>query len=230
MGLKCGPPQERGLGRSPHLPPSNAAPDLSNASACNGTSAVLHLPWDIFARPDCCNFQSWNIVVISCLLCVRGMSSISAGPTYRTCFRGFTQSHGRFLPRHHWHPFYWSTCHSCCQGAPVVIVWYCYFVVCAFVFTSVGTKSWRLPLRPRDAWVTGPWCLFVWCSEESVYMKADESYVKWNIVICRPLPRRLKLQNVKWRGGHWLKRETGRGGMVVVYFVIWSWQRPDRTE
>jgi len=149
---------------------------VSNASACNGTSPVSHLPWDIFARPDCCYSQSWNIVVISCLLCVRGMPSISAGPASSAWFRGFTQSHGRFLPRHHWHPVYWSPCQSCCQGAPMVIIWYCrHFEVCAFVFTSVGTKSWQLPLRPRDARLTGAWCLFVWCSEETLHTQTGAS-------------------------------------------------------
>ena len=106
--------------------------------------ATAPAQWDIFARPESCNFRSWNIVVIPCLLCARGMSSVSAGPSCHTWSCGFTQSHGGFLPRHQWHPVYWSTCHSCRQGGPVVIVWCCgrNFVVCPFVFISVGTKSW----------------------------------------------------------------------------------------
>jgi hypothetical protein len=102
---------------------------------------------------------SWTVLGRTLLL-----RSMSVGPAYPTWFRGFTQSHGRFLLRHHWHLVCWFTCRSWCQGASVFIVCYCFgfhFVVCAFVFTSVESKSWMTATSPSKCLTQ--WSLLLVC-------------------------------------------------------------------
>jgi len=119
----------------------------------------------------------------------------------------------------------------CLSFGVVVISWFVH--LCSHPW---GQNPKRLPLRPRDAWLTGAWCLFVWCSEETVHTHAGGSSRGWrklrnvelrDVQACSSPVKTAECKVAPWSLIHAWKRAWG---MVVVDFVILSWQLPESTE